>query len=300
MGCGYGITGWLRTCSRTPVIVTGLLLLLLLVAVPAPLLPIARGFSVLCARYPAVAQLTNHLASLPLGLLLTLAALSLGRGVGAGTTRCIGTLRFNRAVRREAAPVPPRLSSVAATLDAGTCVTYLEQSQPAAFCYGFLRPRIAVTAGLLARLDDDALRAVLAHERQHVRRRDPARYLAIHALSAAAFMFPLAPALQRRVEARIELAADRAALAVAPRGALAAALLAVLAGPSLPALGAAGLTATEARIAHLIGDPALPVLPLRSVVVSAGLAAVIALATIDLATSATVVTMTRAFCAAML
>ena len=59
--------------------------------------------------------------------------------------------------------------------------------------------------------------AVLAHERQHLRRHDPLRYLVLYALSTMAFMVPVVPALRRRQEARIEIAADRAALEIDTR-----------------------------------------------------------------------------------
>ena len=57
---------------------------------------------------------------------------------------------------------------------------------------------------------------MLLHERHHLRRRDPLRYLVLHALSAGLFMLPLALVLQRWAETRMELAADRAALAASP------------------------------------------------------------------------------------
>ncbi len=275
--------------------VTGLVVLLL-AAVPALLVPVARGYQAVCAEYPPLAQLTNHLPPLPLALLLILAALALGNGARAGTVQLISTLRFNRTLRRQAAPLPLRLSAAGAALGLSNRLTYLEHALPAAFCYGLLRPQVAVTAGLLDRLDDEALAAVLAHERQHLRRRDPARYLAIHVLTAAAFMFPLAPALRQRLEARIELGADRAALAVAPRGALATALLAMLATPPMRVPGAAALTATEARIAQLAGRPVLPTIPAPAWVASLALAAIIAVATIDLAASADLVKMVCALC----
>jgi Zn-dependent protease with chaperone function len=279
-----------------PVTVVTSMVVLLLAAVPALLVPVARGYRAVCAAYPPLAQLTNHMPPLPLALLLILAALALGNGARAGTRQLIGTLRFNRSLHGQAAPLPPQLAAAGTALGLSNRLTYLEHALPAAFCYGLLRPQVAVTAGLLARLDDEALAAVLAHERQHLGRRDPARYLAIHTLTSAAFMFPLAPALRQRLEARIELGADRAALAVAPPGALAAALLAVLATPPLRVPGAAALTATEARIAQLAGRPVLPTIPAPAWMASLGLAAIIVVAIIDLTTSTDLVTMACAHC----
>lgn len=263
---------------------------------PTPLLPIAQAYRALCERYPLLTLLTLHAPPLPFVLLLILAGIALFAGTWAGLTGLIDTHRFNERVRRNALPLPPHLARVGADLGISDQLSYLGWGAPAACCYGLIQPRIALTAGLIAQLDDEELVAVLAHERQHLRRRDPVRYLVLHALTAAAFMFPVAPALRRRQEARIELAADRAALAVAPRGALAGALLAVVDVSPLHVPGAAWLTATETRIAHLSGRSLMPEIPARLVLSSFGLAAIVVLSTINLAASAELVEMVCKFC----
>jgi hypothetical protein len=83
---------------------------------------------------------------------------------------------------------------------------------------------------------------------------------------------------------------------VAPREALAGALLAVLHTTPVPVPGAAGLTATEARIAQLSGRAVMPAIPGRLMVTSVGLALIIAVTTIALATSADLVRMVCVFC----
>lgn len=291
----YAVARWRPDRTWAPALATGSLAVLIAV-VPTPLVPLARGYRALCEAFPPLTLLTYHLPPLPSTFLLALAAAALLSGGWTATRQLVGALRFNRRLRAEARALPPRLARGGRALGLGARLTFLAQPEPAAFCYGFVRPRVAVTAGLLARLDDEALVAVLAHERRHLRRRDPLRYLVIAALTAAVFMFPLAPALRRRLEARIELAADRAALAVAPGGALAGALLAVLAGPEAHAVGAAGLNATEARIAHLAGRPALPPLPARAVAGSLGLALVVGVTAADLAASADLVGMVCWLC----
>jgi Zn-dependent protease with chaperone function len=288
-------TRWQRNRSWIAALVTGLLIVLLTVN-PTPLFPLARGYGALCDQYPPLALLTLHAPPLPLALLLSLAGVALFTGIWAASTGLARTLRFNRRVRDSGHPLPPRLVRAGISLGIVERLTYLERVDLAACCYGFVRPRIAVTAGLLQRLDDTELMAVLAHERRHLHRRDPARYLALHVLTAMTFMFPVAPAIRQRLEARIELAADRAALAVVPRGALAGALLAVLATPRAPVPGVAGLTATEARIAHLSGATLFPEIPARLALASLGLTAVIALAAFNLAAAAHLVEMVCSFC----
>lgn len=268
----------------------------LLAAVPAPLVPLATGYRNLCDRFPVLAQLTNHLPPLPMALLLSLVIVALVKGGVVGVPQLVRAHRFNRRLAGLGRPAPPRLVRAARRLGLHGRLTYLDDPGLLACCYGFLKPRVAVTAALVARLDDEELLAALAHERHHLRRRDPARYLAIRVLAATAFMFPVAAAFGRLLETRLEVAADRAALAVAPRGALAGALLTVLSGPRLPSAGAAELSATEARIAHLADAPVLPPIPIGTAVASLAVLLVTVAAVVDLAASTHLIEMFCPFC----
>lgn len=264
-----------------------------------PLLPIARGFRDLCARYPVLALVTRHLPPLPIAFLLAIGGVMTASAAAAGCMRLARTQRFIWALdrRRSVTPMLARLARLSERLDLGGRVLVLDQVPIAAFCFGFLHPRIAVSSSLVATLDDEELLAVLAHERHHLRRRDPLRYLFLHAAGAAACMFPLSGFVRRRLETRIELAADKAAMAVTSRGALAGALLAVLTTGDTAVIGAAGLTATEARIAHLIGSPTTPAVPMRAIMASLVPVGVMVVASVDLSASANLVTMACALCA---
>ena len=268
----------------------------LLAAVPTPLFPLAEGYRALCERYPVLAQVTNHLPPLPTALLFGLAVLALGNGAATAIRLLVRTLRFNRDLDRSAAPPPPRLVRSGRCLGLEDRLTYLDEPAVIACCYGFVRPRVAVTSELLARLDDEELLAVLAHERHHLLRRDPARYLVLQTLAATAFMFPAAAPMRQRLEAHIELAADRAALTVTSRGALAGALLNALATPAAPTVGAAALSATEARIAHLAGHPVLPPIPGRAIAASVAVLTVVFVAASNLATATAVASMICPLC----
>lgn len=277
---------WDRHRSVAPAVAMGLVVMSLAIY-PAPLGPLVRAYQALCEQYPVLTLLTFNAPPASVALLLGIASLGIVVGAGAGIIALLQTHRFNQQLRRSASPMPPRLARLAAELGIVDRITYLPWGHPAACCYGFGRPDIAITAGLATQLDDAELLAVLAHERQHLRRRDPVRYLVLYALSIAAFVFPVAAALRQRRETRIELAADRAALAVAPRGALAGALLVALNAPRIPAPGAAGLTPTEARIAHLGGRAVMPDVPTRLVVASLGLVMAIMAAVAHLTVSGT-------------
>jgi hypothetical protein len=124
--------------------------------------------------------------------------------------------------------------------------------QPRAFCAGLFRPRVYVSTGAVAILDEAALSAVLAHERHHARRRDPLRLAAGRVLAEALFFLPGLAALVERQQALAELSADENAVNVAPanRPALARAMLSFA---DIPGSSRGGID--PARVDHLLGDP---------------------------------------------
>ncbi len=131
----------------------------------------------------------------------------------------------------------------------------VRHDDPAAYCLPGPGSRIVVTTGAIDALDDGQLRAVLAHERAHLRGRHHLLVTLAVALNAA---FPRVPAFRiaREQVARLaELSADDVASATAHRLAVAGALLSLGAGVPAAALGASG-TADAARVRRLIDGPA--------------------------------------------
>lgn len=106
-------------------------------------------------------------------------------------------------------------------------VFVIVDERPRAFCAGLLRPRVYISTGALALLDELALRAVLAHERHHARRRDPLRLATGRVIAGALFCVPGVRDLVRRQCSLIELGADESAMNAGPdhRSALARAML---------------------------------------------------------------------------
>jgi Zn-dependent protease with chaperone function len=158
-------------------------------------------------------------------------------------------------------PSPPELTDVIART-ATRDVVCVNTPEATAFCGGLLRPRVYVSTGLVQRLGSDQLRAVLLHEIEHARRRDPLRRLVHRALADVGFVVPLLAWWAARHQRHSELRADRAAITAVGARPVAAAMLAV-AAPVASAAGFGG--ATEARVAQLLGDtvprqpPSLPV-----------------------------------------
>jgi beta-lactamase regulating signal transducer with metallopeptidase domain len=146
-------------------------------------------------------------------------------------------------------PVPDRLAHSASSLE--TEIALIEDPRCFCACTGFVAPRIVISTEMLGRLDDEQLTAVLAHEKEHVRRRDPARAAAVRAASNALFYLPLARHLAQKSLVASELRADATATSVTSQRALIGALIEVL-GEARPALGSAtelaSLDALDTRI----------------------------------------------------
>jgi hypothetical protein len=128
-----------------------------------------------------------------------------------------------------------------------------EDERPRAFCAGLLRPRVYVSTGAVATLDEPALRAVLLHERHHAGRRDPLRLATGRVLSRALFFAPGIGELVRHQESLAELAADERAIDAGNenRSALARAMLSF----SEETDSGESIGIDPARVDHLLGEP---------------------------------------------
>jgi hypothetical protein len=91
-------------------------------------------------------------------------------------------------------------------------VLVIDSPAPAAFCAGWLRPRVYISSGVLDRLSPGELRAVLAHEQHHGALRDPLRLAISRVLCQALFFLPALRSLESRYADAAELTADAAAL----------------------------------------------------------------------------------------
>lgn len=142
-----------------------------------------------------------------------------------------------------------------------------------AFCAGIVRPRVIVTRGLLARLDEDELRAAVMHELEHARAHGPLKVALANVATRGLFWLPALGDLLDRFILVSELAADRAAIHATSRSALAGALSEVIDAPARPA-GAVALADFAAPRIERLFDPGadLPPIMRRSSIV-AGLAA---------------------------
>lgn len=223
----------------------------------------------------------SPLQAAALGAAFVALAAAVARGVRSAwlVRRATATLRAR--LHAEPAAVPARLSVIAGRL--GVEVEVVDDGAVYALTYGTRDPRVAVSTGLLAAVDDAELEAVLLHERYHVRHRDPLKSACARVLSAAAFFAPVVGHLQRRYLAARELAADRAAVRACGVRPLAGALYkAGASGPPAEACAAAAMGGGDllaVRIAQLEdgAPPPFDRLPTAAVTVTAAAVVVLAL-----------------------
>lgn len=236
------------------------------------------GVLALCAR--ALGDM--HWGLPPLGVaVLGLSAAAAAAAVGRVVRTLVSTGRLDRA--RIEVGAPARLGLVAGRLGLLDVVLCCADPRPYAYCAGLREPRIYVSTGALAALDEPELEAVLLHERQHLLCRDPLRVLVGRVAAALLFAVPLVGELQRRFELAKELDADRAAVSAhgGRPAALAGALLALGDGMVPFRTGDVAASAwhlTGARIDQLV-DPSTAHVPAPSYRAMAASLATLLLAT---------------------
>ncbi|MDW6065619.1 M56 family metallopeptidase [Streptomyces sp. FXJ1.4098] len=160
---------------------------------------------------------------------------------------------------RAAAVDAPGLTATARQAGLTTRVDMIEDSDRFAFTYGPLRLRTVLSSGFMESATPVELRAVPAHEAEHVRGRDPLRALGVDSLTARYFTLPRLDHLRTAIAADRELAADRCAVAHCGTSAVAGALPKAGDAPRwasvTPAAGMGGRDLLAARITQLEGHP---------------------------------------------
>lgn len=184
---------------------------------------------------------------------------------GAGVVG-IGAAKIARRARSEDRLIASLEAMAARSGDVLTIAT----DEPLCFTAGLVAPRILVSTGLARGLDVVCLEAALAHERAHVRRKDPLRKLIAHVLGALHL-----PGARRGLLRALDLACEQAcdedaARAIDDRLEVARALVVIarrveraFATPRV--LGSdAAVTQVEARVTALLGDPIPEAAPSRA------------------------------------
>lgn len=251
----------------------------LLIALLAALLP--RGFGLVTGG-------AADPASVVAVLVLVLATFGVTLGLTSLLRQLLATLSLIRTLLSRRVTVSRRIDGIAAELGLAGRVDIVRDPRPFSFCFWFRRPRICLSTGLIKRLDDGELRAVLLHERYHLRQRDPMRLVIARYFAAGLYVVPVVEELVEYYSVQKEVAADQAAVrAMGGVRELASALFKALPDADDVDLGllapVGSLSVTEARIDQLVDGHAVPLaLSGASIALSGGaLAAAAVLALID-------------------
>lgn len=227
-----------------------------------------QHFPAVCMRPIAV---TGYHLFVPIALLLCLLCPAVVLGF-LRTRQFFGSTRNAELVLGPHVHELPDVLAVTVEEVGATNVEVREDNEPYGVCLGLLRPRIAVSTGLISLLSKDELVAVLAHEERHRRRRAPLRQFVARATARTLFFLPVLDGLLDVHLVEEELLADQESVATVGTKPLAGALAKLSTCPSVAGVSAFGHGSTLSyRIRALReGSTALPSLSLHSWVTSAG------------------------------
>ncbi|HMS77333.1 M56 family metallopeptidase [Gordonia sp. (in: high G+C Gram-positive bacteria)] len=136
-------------------------------------------------------------------------------------------------------------------------VRMIDVDTPLAYCLPGLRQRVVISEGVVARLSEDELRAVLAHERAHLRARHDLVLEAFIALHEAFPRFVRSKSALGAVELLVEALADDQAVAATTPTTLGRALVACADAVAPRGAMAVGGPTTLTRV-HRLRDPRSP------------------------------------------
>jgi Zn-dependent protease with chaperone function len=229
---------------------------------------------------PRVEQLAargaEDTADVVAALVLLLAVCGISLGLITLFRQILATAVLIRGLVAQKIALPSSVIVAASGLDLDGRIDVVADQRPFSFCYWFVRPRICLSTALVDRLDPDELRAVLYHERYHLRQRDPLRQVVARYFAAGLYVVPVVDELLAFHTLQKEIEADQEAVrASGDVRSLASALYKLLRDADDVSLGllvpVSSLSVTEARIDQLVaGRPLSISLSPVSVVLSGG------------------------------
>ena len=209
-------------------------------------------------------------------LVILLAVCGISLGLATLFRQLAATAVLIRGLVARKVDLPASVALAARGLDLDGRIDVVADTRAFSFCYWFLRPRICLSTGLVDRLDGEELRAVLHHERYHLRQRDPLRQVVARYFAAGLYVVPVVDELLAFNMLQKEIEADQEAVrASGDVRSLASALYKLLPDADDVSLGllvpVSSLSVTEARIDQLIaGRPLSIALSPVSVALSGG------------------------------
>jgi hypothetical protein len=223
-----------------------------------------------------VARGAEDTADVVAAVVLLLALCGISLGLVTLFRQLVATAVLIRRLVAQKIALPSSVLLAARGLDLDGRIDVVTDERPFSFCYWFVRPRICLSTALVERLDVDELRAVLHHERYHLRQRDPLRQVVARYFAAGLYVVPVVDELLSFHALQKEIEADEEAVrASGDVRSLASALYKLLPDADDVSLGllvpVSALSVTETRIDQLVaGKPLSLALSPLSVVLSGG------------------------------
>jgi Zn-dependent protease with chaperone function len=223
-----------------------------------------------------LARGTEDTADVVAALVLLLAVCGISLGLLTLFRQLVATAVLIRGLVARKVALPSSVVTAAQGLDLDGRIDVVTDDRPFSFCYWFVRPRICLSTALVERLDTDELRAVLHHERYHLRQRDPLRQVVARYFAAGLYVVPVVDELVSFHTLQKEIEADQEAVrASGDVRSLASALYKLLPDADDVSLGllvpVSSLSVTEARIDQLVaGRPVSLALSPLSIALSGG------------------------------
>ena len=217
----------------------------------------------------------DDLADVVILFVLVLATCGITLGSASILRQLLTTAALIRSLESRRIALPRSVEALSRELGVEGRVDVVADERTFSFCYWFRDPRICLSSGLTKRLSRDELRAVLVHERYHLRQRDPLRVVVARYFAAGLYVVPAVDELASFYALQKEIAADDEAVRTVGIEPLARALYKLLPHAPEADLGllvpVTGLSVTEARIDRLVSGSQLPLrLSPRAVGLSAG------------------------------
>lgn len=106
-----------------------------------------------------------------------------------------------------------KLKQAAEEIGLGGRVMETAESGASVFCFGFVKPRICLSSELVENLNQDELRAVLLHEKEHLFNYEPLKLFLVKSISSILFFIPSLRLMTDKYFILSELTADERATA---------------------------------------------------------------------------------------
>ncbi len=152
--------------------------------------------------------------------------------------------------------IPKAIKRISNELKLEERVDIIRDGNQFSFCYGMIRPRICLSTGLIKKLTQSQIKAVLLHESYHLKSHDPLKILIGQAASHMFFFIPILKDIHKFYALSKEIAADEVVIKKGQRASLLSALskLVSLNNPKLSGVAAlASIDDLEKRIKVLTG-----------------------------------------------